>query len=171
MSKPQGIKRGYISDLFIRLGVTFWRNNFKLLDAEGLIPFATRGWCVVNSGSPINFYALVCLCCPMLMAPPLTPPLPRCLLASRFYALLSFSPNEQVQKALSMASYDEAPFGSLRLCVEGFGESRALRMLDDYLSMGEVEFARCCFFLPELPCVGYSLAFLMTMSSYRYRAS
>lgn len=41
-----------------------------------------------------------------------------------------------------MASLDEAPFGALDLCVEGYGESRALRTLDDYLSMSEVDFAR-----------------------------
>lgn len=41
-----------------------------------------------------------------------------------------------------MASLDEAPFGALDLCVEGYGESRALRILDDYLSMSEVDFAR-----------------------------
>ena len=47
-----------------------------------------------------------------------------------------------MQEALSAASLGEAPFGSLDLCVEGFGESRALRTLDDYLTMTDVDFAR-----------------------------
>lgn len=56
---------------------------------------------------------------------------------------LGGSPDERVRGALSTASLEEAPFGSLRLCGEGYGESRALQILDDYLSMDEVEFARC----------------------------
>ncbi len=52
------------------------------------------------------------------------------------------SRDRQVQEALSKASLDEAPFGALDLCKEGFGESKALRILDDYLSMSEVDFAR-----------------------------
>lgn len=52
------------------------------------------------------------------------------------------SPDGQVQKALSVASREEAPFGSLALCCQGFGEARATRILDDYLSMGDVDFAR-----------------------------
>lgn len=55
------------------------------------------------------------------------------------------SRNPQVQEALSAAAQAEAPFGALDLCVEGYGESRALAMLDDYLTMGEVDFARCFF--------------------------
>lgn len=47
-----------------------------------------------------------------------------------------------MQEALSAASLDEAPFGFLDLCVEGYGETRALRTLDDYLSMSDVDFAR-----------------------------
>lgn len=47
-----------------------------------------------------------------------------------------------MQEALSAASLDEAPFGSLDLCVEGYGESRALLTLDNYLSMSDVDFAR-----------------------------
>lgn len=52
------------------------------------------------------------------------------------------SRDRQVQEALSTASLDEAPFGALDLCKEGYGESKALRILDDYLSMSEVDFAR-----------------------------
>lgn len=64
--------------------------------------------------------------------------------------LLSRDP--KVQEALSIASLEEAPFGALHLCKEGFGESRALAMLDDYLTMSEVDFARygvCCICTPE----------------------
>lgn len=52
------------------------------------------------------------------------------------------SRDEDVQKALSMASRDEPPFGSLALCNDGFGESRALRILDDYLSLSDADFGR-----------------------------
>ena len=47
-----------------------------------------------------------------------------------------------MKKALSDASLEEAPFGTSKLCVEGYGESWALRTLDDYLSMDEEDFAR-----------------------------
>lgn len=56
--------------------------------------------------------------------------------------MTSLSRDSRVRESLSTASHDEAPFGALQLCVEGYGESRALGMLDDYLSMGEVELAR-----------------------------
>lgn len=52
------------------------------------------------------------------------------------------SADERIRKELSRASLQEAPFGARRLCVEGFGESWALSTLDDYLSMGDEDFAR-----------------------------
>lgn len=50
--------------------------------------------------------------------------------------------DERIRKELSKASFQEAPFGARRLCVEGFGESWALTTLEDYLSMGDEDFAR-----------------------------
>lgn len=52
------------------------------------------------------------------------------------------STDERIRKELSKASFQEAPFGARRLCVEGFGESWALTTLDDYFSMGDEDFAR-----------------------------
>lgn len=68
---------------------------------------------------------------------------PRLFIGYVFFPFpLHKSPNAQVQTALSIASREEAPFGSLVLCREGFGESRASSMADDYLSLGAVDFAR-----------------------------
>ncbi|CAM9970012.1 unnamed protein product, partial [Ectocarpus fasciculatus] len=83
-------------------------------------------------------------------APSALPPIPGGIDAGSFPTLEEVlarvgSRDPQVQEALSAASQEEAPFGALDLCVEGYGESRALGMLDDYLSMGEVDFARSVF--------------------------
>lgn len=91
-------------------------------------------------------------------------PLPAYRAASSFcctcYPSFFVSRDPQVQEALSAASQEEAPFGALDLCVEGYGESRAMGMLDDYLSMGEVDFARCVF-------VGWSCCWGMPTRSLR----
>eukprot|EP00752_Nemacystus_decipiens_P012696 g11248.t1 len=83
-------------------------------------------------------------------APSSLPPLPSGVEAGPFPRLEEVlsrvgSRDPMVQKALSTASLEEAPFGALNLCKEGYGESRALAMLDDYLSMSEVDFARSVF--------------------------
>lgn len=78
------------------------------------------------------------------------PPIPDNIEAGPFPSLEEVlsrvgSRDGRVQEALSAASLDEAPFGFLDLCVEGYGETRALRTLDDYLSMSDVDFARTVF--------------------------
>ncbi|CAM9863830.1 unnamed protein product [Ectocarpus sp. 6 AP-2014] len=83
-------------------------------------------------------------------APSTLPPIPDGIDPGSFPSLEEVlagvgSRNPQVQEALSAAAQAEAPFGALDLCVEGYGESRALAMLDDYLTMGEVDFARSVF--------------------------
>ncbi|CAM9378091.1 unnamed protein product [Pylaiella littoralis] len=83
-------------------------------------------------------------------APVSLPPIPSGVEAGPFPRLEEVlsrvgSRDSQVQEALMTASLDEAPFGALNLCVEGYGESRALRLLDEYLSKSEVEFARSVF--------------------------
>ncbi|CAM9905700.1 unnamed protein product [Ectocarpus sp. 12 AP-2014] len=83
-------------------------------------------------------------------APSTLPPIPNGIDPGSFPSLEEVlagvgSRNPQVQEALSAAAQAEAPFGALDLCVEGYGESRALAMLDDYLTMGEVDFARSVF--------------------------
>ncbi|CAM9726855.1 unnamed protein product [Scytosiphon promiscuus] len=87
-------------------------------------------------------------------APKALPPIPSGIEPGPFPSLQEVlsrvgSRDRQVQEALSTASSEEAPFGALNLCVEGFGETRALGMLDDYLSMNDVDFASRSVFGPE----------------------